>query len=251
MAPSSPPAHTEPDLSLCLAGEFQLIVGGQSVAVPTGLQQLLALLAVTGHPVRRSRVAAQLWPDTAEGRGLGNLRSVLWRLRRVPWPIIRTVDDRIALGSDVRVDIIDLGDLAARLLSDDARVTPDGISRLIEAWEILPDWDNEWLEVERERYRQLRLRALERVCELMIERGDARYAVEACLAAVQAEPYRESAQRALVQMHLSEGNNAAALRTYIGFRDLVIRELGIEPSPLMADLVAGIGQGRLVDTTAR
>jgi DNA-binding SARP family transcriptional activator len=82
---------------------------------------------------------------------------------------------------------------------------------------------------------------LERACEAMILDGNAGGAVQTCLAAVQAEPFRESAQRLLVQMHLSEGNRAAALRSYLAYRELVEKELGIEPSELMADLIGGLG----------
>ena len=57
---------------------------------------------------------------------------------------------------------------------------------------------------------------------------------------LQADPLRESAHRRLMQIHLAEGNIAAALGQFDRFRELSHRTLGIEPSRLMLDLVAGI-----------
>jgi DNA-binding SARP family transcriptional activator len=54
-------------------------------------------------------------------------------------------------------------------------------------------------------------------------------AVNAALLAVSAEPLRESAQRALIEADVAEGNLAEANRSFRYYRDLVFRELGVEP----------------------
>jgi DNA-binding SARP family transcriptional activator len=239
MAQLASRAETEPGVRLRLATEFQLQIGDRHIGVPHGVQRLLAFLAIARQPVHRSRVAGQLWPDVAEWRALGNLRSVLWRLRQVRSRAVRSVGDRLSLDPAVRVDIRELTELSTHLLDEVDGPSLRRLPELVEASDILPGWEEEWLVIERERFRELRLRALERACEAMIVRGDTRHGVQACLAAVEAEPFRESAQRLLVRMHLSEGNRAAALRSYLAFRDLVEHELGIEPSDLMDDLVAG------------
>ncbi len=41
-------------------------------------------------------------------------------------------------------------------------------------------------------------------------------------------------------MHQTEGNYAEAVRQYRSYRELIHRELGIEPSALMEDLMRGI-----------
>jgi DNA-binding SARP family transcriptional activator len=64
-------------------------------------------------------------------------------------------------------------------------------------------------------------------------------AVDAALLAVSAEPLRESAQRALIEAHVAEGNLAEAHRTYIFYRNLVRRELGVEPSSDLSVLIRG------------
>lgn len=234
------PTHQHPTARLSLTSEFQLLIGERNVAVPHGVQRVLAFLAIADRPTPRSRVAGQLWLDAPEWRALGNLRSALWRLRRIRRAIVNSMDERLSLDPGVRVDVGELTEVSSRLLEDSGRVPLTELRRLVTATEILPGWEEEWLIVERERFRELRLRALERACETLTAEGDHGRAVQACLAAVEAEPFRESAQRLLVRMHLAEGNRAAALRSYLAYSRLVEDELGIQPSALMKELVADL-----------
>lgn len=242
-------AEGRPSPHLSLTGEFQLLIERRSIAVPHGVQRLLAFLAVAGCPVPRSRVAGQLWLESAERRALGNLRTALWRLRRIPRPIVRALDERLMLDTDVRVDVEELTTLSDQMLNAPDAEVLGNVSKLAGAGEILPGWEDEWLVVERERFRELRLRALERAGEALIAAGDYAAAARAGLAAVEAEPFRESAQRLLVRVHLNEGNRAAALRSYRAYRRLVGRELGIEPSELMTRLVADLTPAAPDDAT--
>ncbi|TDU75151.1 bacterial transcriptional activator domain-containing protein [Streptomyces sp. KS 21] len=57
------------------------------------------------------------------------------------------------------------------------------------------------------------------------------------LVAVSAEPLREIAQRALIEAHLAEGNLIEAMRTYDTYRDLVKRELAVEPGCELSGLI--------------
>lgn len=244
MAPGQSPAMIgtarpwPPRPRVSLISEFQLFIDDTSVAVPHGIQRLLAYLAMAARPVSRSRAAGQLWEDVPEERALGNLRSVIWRLRRIPERIVRTFDDRLALDTGVEVDLAELMRLTVELA---AHPDPSSLARLpqlVAATEVLPGWEEEWIIVERERFRELRLHALERACEALLAEGMHGPAVHTAMAAVTAEPFRDSAQRLLVQAQLAEGNAAAALRTYHAFRDLMEEELGLEPSEAMAQLVS-------------
>lgn len=92
--------------------------------------------------------------------------------------------------------------------------------------------------MEQERVRQLRLHVLEALAAALSAEGRYGLAVEAALAAVQAEPLRESAHRALIAVHLREGNGYEALRQYESFRERCRRELGVPPSPRIERMLA-------------
>ena len=51
------------------------------------------------------------------------------------------------------------------------------------------------------------------------------------------EPLRESAHRALIRVHLAEGNAGEALRQYDLYAGMLWRQLGLGPSPLIEELV--------------
>jgi DNA-binding SARP family transcriptional activator len=54
---------------------------------------------------------------------------------------------------------------------------------------------------------------------------------------VQAEPLRECARRLVMQVQIAQGNVAEAIHTYREYRSLLRQELGLEPSPLMDQLI--------------
>jgi DNA-binding SARP family transcriptional activator len=222
---------------LRLLAEFHLSVDGRSIGLPHSVERIVAFLGMSRSPVNRARLAASLWPDVADYRANGDLRSALWRLRRITG-VIREEDSRLALAPEVDVDVADMTDLSQALIEAPAPPALDRLPDLVRADELLPGWDEEWLIVERERYRIQRLRALERSAEALLASEAHGAALDAAMASVATEPYRESAHRLVIEIHLAEGNNAEALRAYRGYRSLLARELGIVPSSMMDELVA-------------
>jgi Bacterial transcriptional activator domain len=57
------------------------------------------------------------------------------------------------------------------------------------------------------------------------------------IAAVHADPLRDSATRVLIRSYLASGNPAEALRQFRSFRVRLARDLGLEPSLQMLELV--------------
>lgn len=216
---------------------FELTLDGEPVDVPHPAQRLLALLAVKHHSVTRSHVSGVLWIDHSEERAAGNLRSVLWRLRGLGQPIVDTRNGTLHLTPSVEVDLHDAIGAAQRWLAgaETAEDRAAGSSAL--EGELLPDWYDEWVTDERERFRQLRLHALEVMAERLAGSGRWGDAVLAALAAVSADPLRESAHRAVIKVHLAEGNVAEAIRQLRRCERLMIDEVGVPPSPSLAELI--------------
>jgi DNA-binding SARP family transcriptional activator len=103
--------------------------------------------------------------------------------------------------------------------------------------ELLPDWCDDWLLLERERWDQARLHALETLARQLMSTERFLPALEAALVAVAIEPIRESAHRAVIEIHLAEGNSACAMKHYQRYRGLLHRELGVAPSRRMIRLI--------------
>lgn len=225
-------------VELSILRSFELRRGKQQVPLPMSAQRLVAFLALHGRPLQRSFVAGTLWLDSSEARASANLRSVLWRLRQPGVGIVEQRTDRLSLATSVRVDLWETASLAERILHDGD--LPDSFERLRDALcaDLLPDWYEEWVFVERERFRQLRMHTLETLCRRFAEDGRWAEAIDAGLVSVAVEPLRETGQRALIAAHLAEGNLHEALRQYRAYRELLKLELGVGPSQEMEDLIA-------------
>jgi DNA-binding SARP family transcriptional activator len=221
---------------LSLLGGFRLWCTGQDVPVSRSGQRLLALLALQARTLERLWVAGTLWLDATEERAGASLRSALWRL---PQPdgaaVVEATTTHLRLARDLAVDVQELATRAEDLDTpavDGRGLDPSALSR-----DLLPDWYEDWVVLERERFRQLRLHALEALCRRLTEAGRFGAAVQAGLAAVAGEPLRESAHRTLIHAHLAEGNPGEAVRQYHLYRRLLARELAIEPSAAIRELV--------------
>jgi DNA-binding SARP family transcriptional activator len=71
----------------------------------------------------------------------------------------------------------------------------------------------------------------------LIQAGRGGEALEAGLISVEGEPLRESAHRALIRVHLAEGNAGEAVRQYRLCERLLREHLGVEPSHLTRELL--------------
>jgi DNA-binding SARP family transcriptional activator len=226
---------------LCLLNAFTLRVDSEPVALPLPAQRVLAFVALSERPVMRSAVAARLWLDGTEEHALGSLRSALWRLRREGVTLLGTSNGRLELDPRVTVDVRRLVAWARNevdgVMTGDARCDLDQIRS---PGELLPDWYDDWVVLERERLREVRIRGLETLCERLTAAHEFGHASEAALAAIADDPLRESAYRCLIGVHLSEGNRAEAIRTYRMFRERLRAELGLAPSPKIDALVAEV-----------
>jgi DNA-binding SARP family transcriptional activator len=232
---------------LSLLGGWRFVCGDVTLRLSASGQRLLALLSLQG-PSSRSCLAGTLWPEASEHHAYGSLRSAVWRIQKSQTGLLAFSGDQLALDDSVDVDVQHLlRDI--RQLQEGA-VPPAGsvLPQCLLDGELLPGWYDDWVLFERERLRQLRLHALETLALVLAAECRFAAAVEAGLAAVRAEPLRESAHRAVVRVHLAEGNVTEALRQYTLCRRLFRAELGLEPSPLMTSLLptATVHRDRIV-----
>jgi len=221
-----------------LLGGLYVTRNGNRLEVPEGSKRLLAFLCLRRGPVERCHAAGTLWPSVDDRRAAGNLRSALWRLRGADIDVLEADKRLIGLRQGVAVDVYELAEWASRLVARRPARGDLSLRRpLDDALDLLPGCYDDWAIIERERMRQRMLRALEALSRELTAMGRYGEAVDAALTAIVAEPLRESAQRALLEAHLAESNLIEARRDFLAYRNLVRRELGVEPSVELAALV--------------
>ena len=231
------------DLMVVLLDGFGLFRGSTLLSVPRASQRLVAFLALHGGMVRRAAVAGTLWPDASERHAYSNLRQALARLQRTARKALAASKLELGLAEGVTVDIRHARTLARRLL--DPAVTPEqselGTAAVgVLSAELLPDWYDDWLLLEAEDWRQLRLHALEGLAARLAAAGRWGDAVGAACAAVRADPLRESARACLIQVHLAEGNQSEAVREFARYQALLHGDLGLEPTSRLRHLIEGL-----------
>lgn len=218
-----------PVARLRLMGIFRARLDTQALFFPGGTRRVLAYLALNGV-TSRAALAGALWPEQTQARAMSNLRTVLWRLQRISKDFIECTDDLIALHETVSVDLEKIDNWAKEAISPtvasllEVTEPPTGTGL-----ELLPGWDEPWLEAPRTRMRILQTQAYECVATRLLSAGRVPEALPYALHVQQAEPLRESAQQLMLEIHLRQGNIAEALRQYEHYRAVLRDELGLTP----------------------
>lgn len=209
-------------------GSFTLTPGTApgSIALGADARRLVAYLAVHPRAQRRAALAADLWPGLAGPAALRLLDDAVAAVD-VPGLLLATDDGALALAADVEVDLA----AAMRLL----RTLPEtpgshdtDLAPLLS--DILPGWTAAWVAVERERFRQLRLHAVEERSARLTAAGRHDDAVALARLAVRSAPSRESARRAAINAMLAQGDVAGAMDEYDEYQELLRSSVGVAPA---------------------
>jgi DNA-binding SARP family transcriptional activator len=223
-------------MAVQVLSSFQFSRNCQAVMLSPGSEKLVAFLALNRQTLRRRYVASLLWIDEGDDRAAARLRSAIWRLRVIAPDALEVDNHHIRLADCVSIDLTCAELLAYGLMQDDLPLPELGAERVL-GCDLLPDWYDEWVPLPRERYRQLRLHALEALCQRLTKLGFHSRAVETGLLAVGGEPLRESAQAVLIRAYLAEGNRSRALIQFETYRRTLWEELALHPSPQIEELV--------------
>lgn len=207
-------------------GSFTLTAHGAAVPLGVDARRLVAYLAVHPRPQRRGALAADLWPGMAAQSALRLLDEAVLAVD-VPGLLTTDAQGALALGTEVDVDLA-AGMRLLRVLPDVAPA--DDLDLALLGADILPGWTAAWIAVERERYRQLRLHAVEERSQRLATIGRADEAVALGRHAVRSAPSRDSARRALIEALLAQGDIAGAVAEYDEYQELLRSSVGAAPA---------------------
>src|SRR5262245_28312446 len=238
---------------LTLFGGLEVrLASGELVDLPGQKDRaLLAVLALPpGATHSREKLAGLLWSDRGDEQARDSLKHSLIRLRQC-FPSA-TAPPIVADRQSVRLDPTAVtSDTAAfeRLVSEG---TADALERatalyrgdLLDGIGIRDPAFEDWLLVERQRLRNLVEDALARLLVQSMANGARERAAAAARRLLSLDPLRESASRALMQIHAECGETSQALKLYEALRDRLHRELGVKPERQTIELYESIRQRR-------
>lgn len=239
--PATAPHPGQSPLLLTLLGEFTLSGGDCAFPLSRGCERLVAFLAIRQRSSRRTTVAGTLWPEADEPHARASLRSALVRLRGIGCTLIEAGPQVLRLTEDLEVDLVEARRLAQRIIDGDVSDSDIAVASIAAlSLELLPEWYDDWVILEAEAWRQLRLHALEALSTVFAAKRRFPEAVLAAIAAVKADPLRESARVVLVRAHLAENNPSEAIREFQRYGRLLHEQLGLEPSSYFVRLMGSI-----------
>lgn len=204
-------------------------------------QALLAYLALNqDQHTTREQLATLLWGDRFDEQARHSLRQSILALRKAladeNASILHSTGEFLAISNKaVEVDALELQRLTlegsqACLGQAVALYTGDllaGVRAPSESFE-------EWLSVERVRYREIAIDAFTRLLRGQVNAGDIELALGTAQRLLDIDPSNEDAHRSLMSIYDESGKRAAALRQYRNYVDVVRREFDAEPDPAMA-----------------
>ncbi|WP_291995521.1 BTAD domain-containing putative transcriptional regulator [Candidatus Accumulibacter sp. ACC003] len=222
-----------PQFRLTLLGRFRLDdENGREVAVASRkTQAMLAVLAVhSPAAVTRERIAGLLWGDLADERARHSLRQVLTALRREA-AIVEASSETLCLDSDACTsDVSEFAALAAnteaaelaRALTLHGGDFLDGLASKEEAFA-------EWLSAERTRLAKAAVTIMLQLAAFHAGRAEHQAAVQLLQLILAGDALNEGAHRALMRSLDTLGRRSDALQQYQLCRELLLKELQVEP----------------------
>ncbi|TAP41788.1 BTAD domain-containing putative transcriptional regulator [Arthrobacter sp. S39] len=224
--------------TLNLLGCWQLRRLGQPVQVASRQRRLITALAIVG-PRPRTAVAGLLWPDSTDRQADASLRVALWHVAHELPGLLRDAQHLLALDPSVAVDFHGVQHSLTHAYAEPVPI------EALRTGELLPGWYEDWVISEQERFRHLRVMALDAAAERALAEGDADTAETAALAAANLEPLRERSVVLLVRAELAAGNINGAQRSYRRFRSLCQDTFGLEPGFQLSQLMRSELQARV------
>ena len=227
--------------SISLLGSLNIKADGQ----PSGLLKsskgcaLVLYLLITRQRQTRELLADLLWENANPTQGLGNLRTLLVRIRHLV-PGLAITRTHLAF-QPVPDTSIDLYALTTGLESNEpARL--DTALQLYRA-PLLHNFYlenstrfNEWLVVEREHLRQRVLDAYHKLFTIYAEQNEWAKGIEAARRCLIVDTYNEEANYRLLEFLSASGQDRAALVHYQIYKQTVADEYGIQPEAKIAEL---------------
>ncbi len=268
------------EIAIRLLGGFEVCIHGSPIPPEQwktrkvrALVKLLALAA--GYRMRRDEIIETLWPESGPGSGANAFYQALYNTRRIferaqvasargeeslrhempghealrhDMPQLLALKDgslQLAPGWDVRVDVQEFESAAgAPRRADEPAAYQHTLS--IYRGDLLPDDPYEdWAAARRESLRSIYLNLLLKLARLHEARSEYPGAIDALLRLLASDATHEEAHRDLMRLYALTGQRQKALNQYQALKDVLYRELEIEPARETAQVYQEIRAGRI------
>jgi TolB-like protein/Tfp pilus assembly protein PilF len=240
-------------LKISLLGGMEIgpSVGAGEISITRKSGAMIAYLALQeGHGQSRDKLAGLFWSRNTDEQARTNLRQALSRLRKAmangdEAPLLASAE-RVALDM-ARIDL-DVRRFESLLGAGEVEALEQAVDLyrgdLLDGLSLNEiDFDH-WLWAERERLRVLAVDAMLKLIDEYEATSDMNRCVDTALRLLSIDPLQEQAHRALMKNYAAQGRYGMALQQYESCRELLGRELQVEPEPETVALINDIRRRR-------
>lgn len=212
---------------------------------------LIIFLACTKSKLPREQVADLFWDASTTKQSLSNLRTVLSMLRLQIADHICFEQNLIGIcpQSPTTVDYLTLRGIIDQMPSSLDSYSAKQLSRSLELYrgEFLQDFSlndaprfTRWVHGQRHSLRAMVLNAYQKLTNFHLESGELTEGILITHRWLQCDPVDEAAHAILIEMLARSGRRKAAIEQYSVCRELLRKELDVEPAPEIQRLVLGL-----------
>lgn len=214
------------------------------------------LVAHPGQTFGRDRLAHLLWPEWEHDAARRNLRQALYDLRRRiedPSGSPHFLSDAWSVRFEIGESWLDLGAFQSALADHPGDAAPKALAEAVRLYrgEFLAGLEvggnlelEEWLIQQQERLREGAVASLRRLVDHYLATGGYSVAIQYARRLLDLEPLSDETHRQLMRLYSLTGRRNRALAQFGELRDLLARELDVEPlaetESLYQDLRRGI-----------
>lgn len=193
---------------------------------------------ILSHPsgLAKDTIGAIFWPDLSPTELKMRFKNTVYLLRRAAGRDVINFEGEIYkfnTGMDYDYDVESfLKEIDLSRRAEDAAQKINHCKAAIQLYKgpYLPEIEETWVVVERERLHQLYMDTLVELAEDYLEIHQLEEALETCMKAVHLDPCQEAAHRVAMRVHASRGNQAAIVRQYELCKTALKEEFNTAPS---------------------
>jgi predicted ATPase/DNA-binding SARP family transcriptional activator len=250
-------------LQIDLLGSPRITLDDQPVHINTARAiPLLAYLAITGKSQPREALANLLWPESTQKQALAALRTTLWRIKTAKldqWINLSRNEIGLNYQKNISIDVVNFkrlldkcsthGHPPSQICLYCTPVLTEAIElyrgEFMAAFDIskAPTFDD-WRMLQSVSLQILHLSALERLVKCHRTFGDFNLAIHYARIWINYDHINEDAHYQLLQLYSITGQRTAGITLYKHYKEVLLRELGIEPSEDITTLYKQILAGQ-------
>lgn len=230
-----------PELTILTLGRIQISIGDHIITGMEWRQQsardLMLLLMLNPDGLTKEQVGLYFWPDISPSELKLRFKNTIYRLRHAVNKDVILFDEDIYTFNrslDYEADFETFNreiQQAGLVRKADQAIKHYRAAIDLYKGDFLPEINEEWALPERERLRQKYLDALKRLIEQYIDTSQPVEALEFANRYIREDPTNEAVHQLVMRIHAGMGNLSAVIYQYQSLRDLLERELGVQPSP--------------------